>query len=389
MATGKCPEKLFISSLPPGMGKTTVAVEATKALLADPQMSEQGVIYFLSRLEEIKSLVEQMGIDASDFATLTSDEEINAMGNPLPENARVLFTTQQRLEAYAKDGTLFEDMKDLRYKGKPRAIRVWDEAILPSRTLTLDKDGLYRLLKDLRRVDPSLTAVVEKFAISLSDAPGPTVQMPDVDRAGRSLEDFRSIFDAPSDKDAAEALWYLSGRVVRVRRDNLSGMTSLDYEDILPPDIAPMLILDASGGLRKTYRFWRDCRTGLELLRSPAKSYSGLTIHHWDRGAGKKAHRDKDTLRDLAQGVALTIDRIPSDESVLVIYHKPKSRDPDITVEIRGRVANPDRVKFCNWGRHTATNEFAGVKHVILAGVLQYNLAQYEAAGRAAKKASV
>ncbi|WP_442577701.1 hypothetical protein ACSBOB_19250 [Mesorhizobium sp. ASY16-5R] len=45
--------------------------------------------------------------------------------------------------------------------------------------------------------------------------------------------------------------------------------------------------------------------------------------------------------------------------------------------------------QFCNWGRHTATNEFADVRHVILAGVLQYNVAQYEAAGRAAKKATV
>lgn len=347
MATGHCPQKLFISSLPPGMGKTTVAIEATKALWADERFKGQGVVYFLSRLEEIKTLVALMGLDKDDFATLTSDETVNALGNPVPEKARVLFTTQQRLEAYAKDGAAFAEMRGLRYNGKTRAIRVWDEAILPSMTLTLDKDGLFRLLRDLRRADKGLADLVEEFAISLRGAKGSTVEMPDIDRHSHGLEDFRAIFDSPSDKDTAEALWYLSGRIVRIRRDNLSGATSLDYEDILPPDIAPMLILDASGGLRRTYGFWKEHRQGLEPLRSPQKSYAGLTIHHWDKGSGKSAHGLPKTVREIASAVASTIDQIPENEGVLVIHHKARPRDLDIVVEIRNRLRRRDRVRFC------------------------------------------
>ncbi|WP_139032158.1 hypothetical protein [Mesorhizobium amorphae] len=285
--------KRFMSSLSPGMGKTTIAIEATKAFLADERFKGDGVIYFLSRLEEIKALIEAMGLDKKDVGVLTSDEGINALGNPTPEDARVLFTTQNRLEGYSKNGTLFAGMKQLHYKGKVRKVKVWDEAILPSTALTLDKDSLLGILRDLRPKKPELAASIEEFAISLGKHDGDRITMPDIDRENLSHDDFRGYFTG-RDKDTAEALHSLSGRVVRVRKDNLNGAVGLDYEDILPPDMTPLLILDASGGLRKTYGFWEEHRGGLQKLYSPPKSYQGLTIHHWDQGAGKTAYRNRE-----------------------------------------------------------------------------------------------
>ena len=100
MADGADIPKRFMSSLPPGMGKTTIAIEATKAFLADERFKGEGVIYFLSRLEEIETLIKAMGLESNDVGVLTSDDTLNALGNPIPQNARVLFTTQHRLEVY-------------------------------------------------------------------------------------------------------------------------------------------------------------------------------------------------------------------------------------------------------------------------------------------------
>ncbi|ANT53442.1 hypothetical protein [Mesorhizobium amorphae] len=106
------------------------------------------------------------------------------------------------------------------------------------------------------------------------------------------------------------------------------------------------------------------------------------------------------SVHSLADGIAEVIKSLPDDEGVLVVYHKPKTYthrgaeklcrgESDMIAEVSERVG-PDRgVQFVNWGRHTATNEFKDCKHVILAGILQYNVAQYEATGRGAKKASV
>lgn len=382
----------YMSSLPPGMGKTTVAVQGTKALLADPEFEGVGVIYFLSRLEEIKTLATLMDLPKEDFGAITSDEEINALGNPIPERARVLFTTQQRLEAYSKNGTPFADMKELRFRGKPRQVRIWDEAILPSMALTIGELDLLRLLKELQPVSPELSSELKRFALSLENHEGDRITMPDIDKTGTDLDAFRSCFIHSSDKDIAEQFWYLSGHVVRVRRDEYSGNITLGYEDILPSDLAPMLILDASGGLRKTYRFWEDDRGELYRLHSPQKSYAGLRIHHWNKGAGKKKHRDSKTVAEIADGVVRMVAGIPEDEPVLIVHHKVKAgkSQADIVKAIGGKLpSRSGSVYFVNWGRHTATNEFKDVRHVILAGTLQYDPASYEAMGRGAKKASV
>src|SRR5262249_45686207 len=141
-------------------------------------------------------------------------------------------------------------------------------------------------------------------------------------------------------------------------------------------------------------------RGGLQFLHSPQKGYKGLTIHHWNEGSGRTAHKtDKAII--LAQGIAKTINaEVPSDAEVLVIHFKPdkprklrrgnvvkrKGAIPDMETEIRELVRqNPGRIKFCNWGRHTATNDYCKIKYVFLAGVLQYNLAQYDATVRLAK----
>lgn len=129
----------------------------------------------------------------------------------------------------------------------------------------------------------------------------------------------------------------------------------------------------------------------LQFLYSPEKVYDGQTIHHWDKGSGKTLQNKRnDDYKVLAEGIARTINaEVPRDKDCLVV-HKPSHWMPDMPAEIRKHIAgNIDRVKFCSWGSHTATNDFADIEYVFLAGVLQYSPPQYEATGMAAKGSAI
>lgn len=395
MAAGCIAPQFFLSSLPPGMGKTSVVIECTRSLLSGDKYCEEGVIYFLSRLEEINALVGKMGLQNDEFAVLVSDSRIGEVpaGNPDRSKARVLFTTQQQLEARSKGGKLFAEMDAFYYRGKPRSVRVWDETITPSRVLTLTDDDVQGMRRVVRDHSGEFRAILIEWARDLeARQTGEIIEVPDVHQFFNDLQAFRELFSDPSERDKAEALWCLSGRSARIRRDNLDGATALEYEDNLPEDLAPMLILDASGGLRKTYSFWERHRKGLVRLEAPEKTYENQRIHVWNKGSGKSANKDWTKAKEIAGGVSKAINlEVPFDDEVLVIYHKPsKKGQPDMEDLVRERL-NPNRrgeVHFCNWGKHTATNQYAHIKYVILAGILQYNEAQYEAVGRGAKKSA-
>jgi hypothetical protein len=142
-----------------------------------------------------------------------------------------------------------------------------------------------------------------------------------------------------------------------------------------------------------TYELWEKGRGNLIELVSPGKTYTNLTIHHWDQAAGKHAQQDPTKAEILAQGVAAAINETPSDEQVLIIVRKQDDlSDPSLEQSILEKVGrNRERstLHFLTWGRHTATNELADVKHVIVVGALQYSYAQNEALARAAEGLSV
>lgn len=390
MALGLLPNALFVSYLPPGAGKTSTLVQTIREMYTDEKFSDVGTIIFLSRCEEIEKMVGAMGLADNDFAVLTSRDEYNRLGKQVErDKAKVLFTTQQQLEARSRGTEKFASMDVFWFKGKPRQVRVWDEAILPSMMLTLGRYDLEELRKGFAFDRKSeITDMIDDFGSQLkASSTGSVLVVPDIQKLYGSVDAVRAIFKGGA-KDAAETFWRLSKRKVRVRKDGAAGNTMLDYEDILPADLGPMLVLDASAQQRKTYEFWSQRRGGLVFLRSTTKDYSGLTVHHWDKGAGKYS-QSRDDNKTIARGVARTINRdIPQDEPVLVIHHK-RSQDvdfeQDLTAELEGA---KDRVQFCHWGLHTATNEYSHIRHVILAGLLTYNAAQYEATARSAANLS-
>ena len=332
-----------------------------------------------------------MALHEAEYSTLVTDrtepcEAIYQQGNPKPDEARVLFTTQAMLSRRLQYGGCFEHLPAFWFQGRPRQIRIWDEAILPSRPITVSLYQIKHLSKDLGLAGfTEVLKALDGFEETLKAANDHAiVQVPEINAFDLGLEDLRNAFGDETDREVIENLWGLSGNSVRVRRDTATNVL-VAYDDTFPEDLGPMLVQDASGGLRKTYELWRKDRGGLCALWSAPKSYTGLTIHHWDRGAGRDVFKPGNPKGDqIILGIASAIKGIPASEPVLVVHFKEKKYVRDIPKEIQAQLGVRDNVRYIHWGIHTATNKFQDYKHVFLVGAYQYSVPTNEAYGRGA-----
>lgn len=381
MAEGTAAPVVYLSSLDPGVGKTSTVIHFIRVLLASPEHVDVAVLVCVGRLDQIEAIVRDAALSPVDFAVLTSDDQINALGCGEPGRARVLFTTHSMIERRC-EGRPFPLVSAFHYRGLPRAVRIWDEAILPGRALTIGRDDLGFLFKPLRGTHPELAGEVETLFNDLRDvADGTLLPVPDLaERHGVSLNDALQLVDGGTADQigAVEALWFLFGKTATVRRDGAFGSTMLDYRETLPEGIQPLLALDASARVRTTYDLWHDHRGGLVKLASAAKRYDRHTIHVWSRSGGKSAFRRSGA--ELIEGIVATI-RTRPDEEWLVVHHKIVGAELMAAVQ---KLLPGVHVHFLNWGRHDATNAFATVPNVILAGTLFYRTSFYEALGRMA-----
>jgi hypothetical protein len=250
-----------------------------------------------------------MDLLPTDFAVLTSDHELNKLGigSARSNKARVLFTTQQMIESRGK-GLHFAEIRDLQFLCRPRQVRIWDESILPGQTVTLNRDALAALLQPIRTAHASLANAISTMydEIGKVDAAG-LYQVPDfaftfnldLNGALRVLSRAPRGQVALAHEQAITALWLLSGKTVSVRQDGPYGNTVLDYHETLPEGLSPLVVLDASGRVRETYRQWEENRGGLTRLTPAPKSYKNLTVHCWQTGAELDALRP--LLEELSQ----------------------------------------------------------------------------------------
>lgn len=269
MAEGDCPPKIHLSSLDPGVGKTSAVVCFLRALLASAYHEHVAVVVCVGRLTQIATMVKEAGLDAADFACLTSDKELNTLGCRNPQTARVLFTTHSMVEKRCQ-GRNFVDVAALHYRGNARQVRVWDEAILPGQTLTVSRDALGFLFQPLRARHPGLAQDIETLFLQLGEASsGTTMFLPDLGaKHAVDLNDaLHLVQGVNAQTQAVEMLWFLFGKHVTVRRDGACANTMLDYRDTLPEDIKPLLVLDASARVRTVYRCWREDRGGINAER--------------------------------------------------------------------------------------------------------------------------
>jgi len=378
---GSLDKNVFVTSLDPGVGKTQSVIQFMHCLLSS-SYKDVGVLICVSRINEVKSYVEELGLAKELFCVVTSDMELNKLGSTA-ETAPIMITTQQMIESRCHEGS-FETVGAFQYQGRSRKLRIWDEAILPGKTITLKRLDIAGLLQPVHSRYPALS---DQLDVLFNDIKGM------VDGHHFRIPDFQAEFDVEVNevlglldgneklKTAASALWFLSGRLVAVRKDDRNGNCVLDFKETLPDDLLPLIVLDASARIRATYSLWARDRGGLSTLTSAAKRYDDLTVHVWQTGGGKWAfHKDGSRL---VEGVASTINTKPH-EQWLVVHHRSQG-GLDIENDVRDLiVASQSNVHFISWGNHQATNAYKDVSNVILAGTLFYPASHYEALGRLA-----
>jgi hypothetical protein len=390
---GEAEDVVYLSSLDPGLGKTSSLKAYLDVMLSaqDAPHSTCGVLVALFTLEEIEAFIHDVGIPAEMLAVWTSDERLNRKGTADHTNARVLLTTHSRVEMELKGQPVWSTAS-LYYKGEPRRLRVWDEAFLPGRPISLSVDDVLATVRILRAVSPDLRNEVKAAFDQIEKVPdGSLFTLPDYMRSHNvndllgavAYVDPRDQHDAKLQENLADivsSLALVSGRTVRVHTDKMLGAATIDFEETFAPDIAPVVVLDASGRVRQTYRDMEVTRKSLRRLKTAAKSYRNLTVHVWQRGGGKASWKDQASQHDLLEGITRTI-LTKREERWLIVHHKAGRGVPDVQTYLR-RVLKPEvfaRLSFVNWGRHRATNAYQDIGNVILAGTLFLRPSMYRA----------
>lgn len=388
MAEGRAEAKVFLSSLDPGIGKTSAVVSFIDQLLAHPDHTGTGVLLCINTLAEIEKLVSEAGIPSDMLCVWTSDPALNAVGTAAANEAQVLITTQARIDLILREHRSFTLSEDLYFRGNLRAVRIWDEAFSVGHPISINNDDVYWMLREFRCISNALRDDIKTIFDDIEKQPhGAVFAVPDfMGEHGLDLNSLLEPVSAFEPRDNADIdlkeqqarvlteLAYLSGRAVKIRK-SAYGADGIDYRETTPEDLFPLLVLDASGRVRQFYRDMEQKRGLVTLLKSAPKSYRNLTINVWQRGGGKASWQDHHA--HLLNGIVKTLSTKPTEEWLIVV-HKPSRKVRDIEADIRKALPKA-RLHFITWGRHKAINKFAHVSNIVLAGTLFLRPSYYEA----------
>ncbi|MGE4480573.1 hypothetical protein [Acidocella sp.] len=388
MARGRAAAKVFLSSLDPGVGKTQAVIHFARALVAAQDCREVGMMILVGRVHEAEELAGALRDVKGSLAVYVSDKAVNAAHSGTePGKAQVLITTQQMIERRIRRGGSFKALAEFHYAGGPREVRVWDEAWLPGEPVTLGRRELLALTAPLQGRFPKLVDALETLLTDLRGAErGTIVDMPDFEALGGesalSILEESGLEKSQSMYDLLRKLLRLSGETVRTGHDGRLGESLVSYADTGTVEMAPLLVLDASGRVRETYAYAEKVRRCLEYMPRAAKDYRPLKVGVWSRSGRKGLFHDAKTRLPLLEGIAETITTKP-DESWLVVTHKDKSGVVPFVKALADLLPNRavlagnmsgDRtgpvVRVITWGQHMAVNHYREFPNVILAGTL-------------------
>ncbi|ACH38761.1 hypothetical protein Gbem_1745 [Citrifermentans bemidjiense Bem] len=389
MLSGDLDEKYYLSSLDPGVGKTS----AIKAWLhvylkRRTQYGDRGVIICFDRLDEIEQFIRSSAMPEDVYGVLVSGStsrgiRLNDMGVGVDslDSAVVLLTTKQQIIKRTRRGRAFGGVSRFYYQGAPRVVRIWDESMTVGRSLTLCASQILELVHTISRVDVGLSLRVQEFALSLGNCSDKAIlSVPDL--GGLELG-YNFRWRDSTMRDTAETLALLSGRVVTVRVDGV-GRVALDCVQSLPEDFKPCLVTDASVRIRETYRLQETYRGDVERLTpvTSCKRYDNLKVFVWHRRTGKQSYRIEG-VEEVAKEVAKVV-AARTREAFLIVVTKENRTKMSGALKRELPSADYSRLQFLTWGMHLATNDYVDIPNVVITSQLYYRPADYEAGARAA-----
>jgi hypothetical protein len=390
MAEEQLDPTFYVSSLDPGMGKTQVLIHFVKALIASKNHLDVSALVCIQRRDQISDIVQRVGLPTEAYAVLTSDDDMNKLGSSDPQSARVLFTTHQMVVSRCK-GKAFQKAEDFRYLGRLRQVRIWDESILPGEPITIKLHSIAALLEPLGKRHREFVEELNDLVRRLEGVKGAEVlDIPNLGSKHKLSErEALGIVGKPKWRVVIEGtgaetseyrattisnLWRVFGKKVLVQAEGPYAVTIIAHHDTIPEDLAPALVLDASARVRATYQLWSEKRGGLVLLPTLAKDYRNLKVHHWNRSGSRTSWGDPGKRLDLIDGIASAIRERP-DQEWLVVHFK----DGGLEKDLLGLVPEGTVVHFVHWGRHDATNAYAEIPNVVIAGLNFYQPSSYVA----------
>ena len=383
MMSGEAGRIYYLSSLDPGIGKTSAIVTWIKAYLdAYGDDCPQGILICVDRLSEIRRYVEDCDLPQSSFAVVAGKAEtyLNALGLGHAEvsKALVLITTKEQIRRRSQ-GVNMDDQCLFHFKGKPRAIKVWDESLSVGKDIVINPYDFGRLYTPLALVSEELVSILQVTMQSITTCPaGSLFTMPVLPELPHDFFEVAKWRNS-SDRELLEILWRISGQVVSIRKDRGTQLI-IDCVQSIPHDFPPCMILDASGRIKGTYRIQQQKLENLKYLPYSNKSYRNLSIDVWRRAGGRGILKD---LKTIVPELVKVINARPGEEFLFLLYQDQEHSLKDalsknLSAETMGRL------KYCTWGQHTATNDFCEIPNIIALSAYQYPDASYDAITRAA-----
>ena len=411
MAENKLDPLIYLCTLDPGVGKTQTIIHFVRHLIASEEHKDVGIVICVGRLAEIETLVAEMRLEKSEYAVLVSDgpqaryAELNALGNQSKTSARLLFITHQMLESRSgRNNGSFNAVPEFHYNGQLRRVKIWDESILPARTISVPLTSIEALKGDLAVRYPKLYKAIEGLVDDARDMPARNwIDVPNfaedcgVDE-GRALSIFSDEDESPKGEESnyykrikrtVVDLWALSGNSVLVVAEGPNRFL-VSYERTLPDDLKPVIVCDASGRVRNTYSLWSETQGDIVRLAHADKDYAPLVVHLWRKGGSKYAFLNDSA--SLLNEMANLVNSSADTERWLIVHHlhHKKRFNIDIPGQSTLRITNPNRVHFVHWGGEDfkATNQYRRIKNIILAGTLFYGTDYYVGATMQSKNLS-
>jgi hypothetical protein len=386
-----------------GTGKTTalrftIATMREKGVMFD-RLNTVGMVLCLGRLEQIEDIINELRLAPEDYAVMVGRGERTSDGRLFEElgvgrenlsKAPILFTTHAMVESRLAGARAWAEANEFFYRGRPRKLRVWDEAVFARKGITVDRYALHRVAGAIRRTSPA----IEQFMRDMDTAENRSLLIvPDLEGMC-SLQTVWGWLNAGTRNalaDSIKDLWFMSGKPVLVRKQGERGVL-VTYQTRLPEDIKPMLVLDASARVRATYKQQEAVDHDIVWLRHSPKRYDNVVIYFQPGRSGKEALGQEWNQR--IEQVAEIIRRHPEKKALVLHHLKDQERgigDMENAVRLKLAVVGglqldttPYDVKFLSWGRHNAVNGYADRDLIITASVFREPDPVVEARGRAA-----
>lgn len=396
-------QAVYVSPIPAGTGKSTSLQAFAGALCDDPAYARVGMLILCNRVSECRDMANGLAAWRDKLHVIVSDKNPETLalgGQATADKAQVIVATQASLKASLRAVSDFDDANRFHYLGKRRAVVCWDEAIAFARPVALDALVIAGLSKAMSRLDggPQAVPLLLRWAAEVAEMQGDgIVQVPDF----AALMDMHSLEDAVEGTDLeaeAKALSSISGSRGYVKRDTVWSAAVVKAIPELPESLLPVTVTDASaarGVHHESYAQMALMRP-VRYLREARKTYQNLTLRIVPWRASRSAFKDtKDSLGLELIELAVRYVREVAPEPVLLVSYKGAMtikgvKEASIQAAIDARLTEEERgrIHHVTYGQHTATNEHATVRHVMMLGLnFLPRYAPYVASGAALEKA--